>query len=274
MYLNNIMYAKQEVFAICLIKLKDALDSGKYKFWLACGTALGAYRENKFIEHEGDIDIAMFVESYNQNLIPHMTKHGFKFGQQLGTLKNGMEMSFVYQKLRRFHKDVPKIDIFFIYKKNNYWWRSSFGAKNWKNVYFKKEIPVPYVTKYAPFNLVEIDFLDRKYLIPDVTYIEQLYGPNWRYTDKKYSHNNLAPLRDLEKMPFRTLSHNWENNITILIKTFLRPKCLIKSVETIRLFYPNIKIIIADDSTPQIKKLNQDNLSKYKVSFIDLPFDS
>ena len=39
-----------------------------------------------------------------------------------------------------------------------------------------------------------------------------------------------------------------EEKVTILIKTYLRYKCVRHLIYSIRLFYPNIRILIADDS--------------------------
>lgn len=58
-------------------------------------------------------------------------------------------------------------------------------------------------------------------------------------------------------------------DLTIIIKTFLRPNCLEKCISSIREFYPNIKILVADDSLPShIKKRN--DINKYLI----LPFDT
>ena len=41
---------------------------------------------------------------------------------------------------------------------------------------------------------------------------------------------------------------NMLSDITILIKTFERPEYLDRLIKSIKLYYPNIKIIVADDS--------------------------
>jgi beta-1,4-N-acetylgalactosaminyltransferase 2 len=45
---------------------------------------------------------------------------------------------------------------------------------------------------------------------------------------------------------------NIEDRVSLCIKTFERPECVQKLVKSIRKFYPNIKIIIADDSKESI----------------------
>lgn len=61
-----------------------------------------------------------------------------------------------------------------------------------------------------------------------------------------------------------TLSHNSDINsqVTIVTKTFLRYKELNVLIQSIRKFYPNIKIIVADDSlTPE--KVTGNNVEHY-----------
>ena len=45
-----------------LLELKKVFDKNKIKFILSYGTLLGAIRENNFIEHDEDIDIAILDE--------------------------------------------------------------------------------------------------------------------------------------------------------------------------------------------------------------------
>lgn len=57
--------------------------------------------------------------------------------------------------------------------------------------------------------------------------------------------------------------------VTILIKSFLRPNSVRALVESIRVRYPKIKIIIVDDSNRDYQLKSDDNISVYY-----LPFDS
>lgn len=62
-----------------------------------------------------------------------------------------------------------------------------------------------------------------------------------------------------------------EEHITIIIKTFLRPKCLLKLLFSIRNLYSYVKIIVADDSLIKFLKEGENNLNIY---CIHLPFYS
>ena len=55
-----VLNEKQQKFRKTLEDMKSILDKNKIHFFLAFGTALGAHRENKFIEHDEDIDIGVF----------------------------------------------------------------------------------------------------------------------------------------------------------------------------------------------------------------------
>jgi glycosyltransferase involved in cell wall biosynthesis len=63
--------------------------------------------------------------------------------------------------------------------------------------------------------------------------------------------------------------------LTIGIKTFYRPHCLNNCIKVIRSFYPNIFIIVTDDSSDEVKLQNQDVIRKFKkIKYISLPYDT
>ena len=57
-------------------------------------------------------------------------------------------------------------------------------------------------------------------------------------------------------------------DVTILIKTFQRPDCLKNCLKSIREFYPDIQIFVADDSDDAV------DVKKEHLEIISLPFDS
>lgn len=60
--------------------LKEVLDSHGIRFLLTFGTLLGAIRENDFISHDEDIDIALKEENKDQflSVLPELLNVGFK----------------------------------------------------------------------------------------------------------------------------------------------------------------------------------------------------
>jgi hypothetical protein len=94
-----VLSKKQLSFNKVLIDAKRALDSVGIQFHLHYGTALGAHRERKFIEHDGDIDLAVFASDVNTKerlslLKKSMKKHGFTIDDTMGKLDRGYEMQF------------------------------------------------------------------------------------------------------------------------------------------------------------------------------------
>ncbi len=61
-----ILNEKQLKFKKTLEDMKKILDNNNVKFFLYCGTALGAHREKKFIEHDQDIDVGILGNEFNK----------------------------------------------------------------------------------------------------------------------------------------------------------------------------------------------------------------
>lgn len=64
------------------------------------------------------------------------------------------------------------------------------------------------------------------------------------------------------------------DEVTIIIKTFQRPSCLNKLVESIKWFYPFIRIVIADDSKDESAIVSIPVTLKRNIHYMLLPFDS
>jgi glycosyltransferase involved in cell wall biosynthesis len=65
-----------------------------------------------------------------------------------------------------------------------------------------------------------------------------------------------------------------EQNITIGIKTFIRSSSLKYCLMRLRQRYKTITILVADDSTPEYKKINKTLCNRFKAEYLDLPFDT
>lgn len=63
-----------------LLDFKKIMDREKIYFALTAGTALGAVRDKNFIEHDEDIDLALFSRDKQRviNILPELQKIGFQ----------------------------------------------------------------------------------------------------------------------------------------------------------------------------------------------------
>jgi len=64
------------------------------------------------------------------------------------------------------------------------------------------------------------------------------------------------------------------DKVTLIIKTFERPECLNRLLESIRWFYPFIRIVIADDSREKTPIVSIPESLQKNIHHISLPFDS
>jgi|MDTC01.2.fsa_nt_gb hypothetical protein len=73
--------------------------------------------------------------------------------------------------------------------------------------------------------------------------------------------------------------NNFENNFTICIKTIYRSNLLKENIKSIRKIYPNVQIIIADDSDDEYKIKNKMAIQEASkndknITYIPLPYDT
>ena len=167
---DNYTYSKPE-FKETLEDAKKLLDDNNIKFHLHSGTALGAIREYDFIQHDRDIDIAIFRHDYNDKIIEIM-KNKFIFLQSYGTVENGLELKFLHKKY-----NIP-LDIFLIYRKDNKLYQSVYNCKSDR---FEKGLNsddecIMYMNYYNP---ILINFLGKKYNSAPVSFLEDRYGNDW-----------------------------------------------------------------------------------------------
>lgn len=87
----------------------ECLSSHGYSYTLMAGTLLGAVRDNGFIKHDVDIDVAMWYRNFDTNIYKHLENYGFKrkFSYSIDKDRLGKEDSFFYKGIN--------LDIFYIY---------------------------------------------------------------------------------------------------------------------------------------------------------------
>lgn len=147
---------KEALFKECLEDMKTILNTNKQKFFLACGTLLGCYRDKKFISYDGDIDLGILEEDFKFDIIQTIVNtNKFKLHKKYGE-KNKRNLEFTFK-----HINGTKIDIFIYYKiKDNFYYSSSFNDICSR----KKEGFCKWGRHIDGFK--EIEFYEKKYLIP------------------------------------------------------------------------------------------------------------
>lgn len=67
---------------------------------------------------------------------------------------------------------------------------------------------------------------------------------------------------------------NLKLDCTALIKTFNRPPVLFHLLQSIRKYYPNVPIIVIDDSLDEKKPINKKHCDEFNAHWLELPFDT
>lgn len=217
---NHYTDSKQVKFARVLLDMNTILNKNNQKYFLAFGTLLGVIRENKFIEHDNDIDLGILFK----DLIPDLkekilSSNLFKLKHSLGKVDTGYELSFTHIEL-----DVS-IDLFVFYKNEN----GSNENYYWTSTYFNicDETPNKMCRwKYTPFTLKLISFIDKIFFIPsdEYLYLEESYGKDWMISKKfTYEEGLLGHYTNLMYEDFNkegvipeilTVWQYWENPIS------------------------------------------------------------
>jgi phosphorylcholine metabolism protein LicD len=152
--------------------LKNLVDADKIfkNAWLDAGTALGAYREQDFISHDKDTDMAILAEDFDLKMVDKMIEKGFSIKHILGTIDNGLEISFI--------RDGVKLDLFVYYLDGS---QRVHSIYQWPKGWIKGE-PIIQHLYFYPKELVEefgrITFLGKRFLIPFniEEYLKHRYG--------------------------------------------------------------------------------------------------
>ena len=164
--INNTRCLNQDDAKSLLLDVKEVFDKNGMEFFLVFGTLLGAYRENNFIKHDTDIDIAVIGDGA-EDAIDELIKNGRFSDKNIKSFKNRNFSLF---------RDNILLDIYpFVENEGGY--RSKLG---WKNNY---RLSMDY------FPLVDIEFLGENFKTVNniEKYLESKYGKDWRIP-KKFAH--------------------------------------------------------------------------------------
>lgn len=254
---------KQDNFRRTLEDMANILNYNNIPFHLHSGTALGAIREKRFIPNDSDIDIAIFERDKVRNLENLVVESGvFNLIHKLpldSKENEVMEISFGH-KIAHI-----KIDIFYVVEEDNkYKIYSYYGICDDKP---KKRCE--YIN--SKYKLNDIIFFGSKYKVPEIKFLEEQYGMDWR-VPKNFSYT------DGINGDYKNMNPSDNIDLTIGIKTFCRPKVLEESLANITNNKLKFKILVSDDSDDEYKEMNKKIIDKFKFKYdirlLDLPFDS
>jgi len=147
---------------------KRLLESIGKKFWLSNGTLLGCIRENDFIEHDPDIDVAMWYNDWSDDILPLFLANDFTLYKEYGINHEELQYSF-------FRGGI-KFDIFFLKR---------LGSEVYQPLFRGDEI-IHYV--FPKFKLEQCNFNGGLYFIPSNarTMLVTQYGDDWRTPVKEW----------------------------------------------------------------------------------------
>jgi hypothetical protein len=236
------------------------------EYWISCGTLLGFYRDGGFITHDTDIDLCVNAEHISKELLYEFVKNDFKIIKRFGTIEDGFQLSL--------YKRNIKVDIFFFYKNSDSGYHSVYSDFTATD-YLKHD----YV--FSSFELVEKEFFGYMFSVPKDTekYLIEQYGIDYTQKNKKWDYakspknivhtgkriNHIEAEQEFENYFYGELN----NNLTLLIKSFMRTECVNEHIKSIRKYYKFIKIIVVDDSNPPLNFDYDKNIKTYNI-----PFDS
>ncbi len=153
------------------------LDINGCEYSLAFGTMLGAVREKGFIKHDHDIDLFIWKDNFDNNVIKNLLREGFQWTntRQVRDGELGREDQFTYRGLN--------IDLYFLYDTEKMPYCCLFILDDDKKFYPRRvELPISRKRRLQ-------DFETLKLYIPENAeeVCEFRYGPNYMIPDPDYN---------------------------------------------------------------------------------------
>ena len=168
------------------------MTSNGYKYSLAFGSMLGAVREHGFIEHDLDIDVFMWIEDFNEEVIKCLTEVGFHLKHTL-IVENGN-----FAREDTIEKNGVQIDIFYIYpalEGRKYTYCCDFfprgNCRSWEQSISKYggllprrlEMPTSKDLKRVPFESLSLPILGNSHEFLSFRYGKDYMTPNPKWSN-------------------------------------------------------------------------------------------
>lgn len=247
-----------------LIELDRIFKNTNTEYWISGGTLLGFVRDGNFIKNDYNINIGVSATCLNSNLIHALESNHFRIKSKKGKLTDGFELLLC--------KNDIEIYISFFYRSAGKVYCSSYAYQNGdgflKHDYIFKE-----------FILTRKNFLGYEFSIPQnpEDYIIQHYGINFKYNTRRWRYaegpvnvvcsgkriNEIDAANDFDQLKNKEINEN----VTFLIKSFLRRDLVENLIKSIRKFYLNVKIVVVDDSDPAYNFDHHRNVKTYNLEF-------
>jgi len=155
------------------------LNGHNIRWWLACGTCLGAVRHRDFIPWDKDIDIGIApgYTKYWDKLISGFKKEGFKYFKGWTHRGRKIELSFI--------KNDVKVDLVFFWRGRKHYYHGLFGPN--KRGHYK--VFLLHRLSAGLFKVLkEVKFKETACYLPSPPeqYLREQYGSEWRLPKGDY----------------------------------------------------------------------------------------
>lgn len=230
------------------------------RYWLDCGSLLGAIREGTIMAHDLDVDFSCNDWKRHKEINKAMISAGFKPFRTHGRPNHGYEQRFV-------HRTKVRVDIFYFYPGTvrdgervddpNLCWQGSYDGSK----LLVSEFPSDFISETIQFTFEGITVPVPK---DPERLLQARYG-DWRTPQTKW---------DWRTDPKCLVRHKPTGleDVTFLIKTFMRYKLALRAVKSIRNFHGDVPVIVVDDSSAPESFARE--LEARNVELVRLPYDS
>lgn len=166
----------QDKMKYTLLAAKKAFTRAQVPFFVCDGAALGYHRSKQFIEWDGDIDICLYKDDWNNNIIKDMENSGFTLKHTFG--KEISEYTFKHNITNIF------FDVFLIYPQLDH------SVLNYTyNGGCEKKPEGRCIYSHSLIRPEKVNFCGTSFYMAPLSWIKEEYGEEWKIP-KKYTYKD------------------------------------------------------------------------------------